>query len=50
MPGSDIRQKPLVGHVTPDITNILTLPLIFNAPLKFLSVLHQNNPILFFLT
>jgi hypothetical protein len=37
----------LLGHVTPDILKNLTLPLIFNGPLKFLSILdqtHSNSP------
>jgi hypothetical protein len=32
-----------LGHDTPDIEIILTHPLLFNGPLKFLSILNQTH-------
>jgi hypothetical protein len=42
--GSDINQKPWLGHATPDITFFEN----FNWPFKFLSILqqtHSNSPV-----
>jgi hypothetical protein len=36
-------KSPWLGHVASDIKKFVTLPLIFNEPLKFLSILHQAH-------
>jgi hypothetical protein len=43
MVGSDISEKSLLEHVTPDILKMLNSPLNFQWPLKFLSILHQTH-------
>jgi hypothetical protein len=36
-------KRPRLGHVTPGLKMFLTVPLIFNGPLKFLSILCQTH-------
>ncbi len=41
-------KNPLLGNNTPDTKKFVTLPLIFNGPLNFLSTLHQTDSNSFF--